>query len=261
MKIKALFFDIDGTLVSFRTHRIPDSTVMAISEAKAKGIKIYISTGRHLSLINNIPEIEKYVDGYVTTNGALCVVGGKAISVSPISKSDVLSVYAMAKEQHFPCMFVGETEFAMINDNEESQKVFAGLLNVADFGTDTPVERVLSGNVLQITPFITDLQESAILSEVKAIDSSRWYPDFADFTAKGVNKAVGVKKIAESQGFDLSESMAFGDGGNDLAMIQAAGIGVAMGSANDSLKSVADYVTDSVDEDGIYNALRHWGII
>lgn len=51
--IKAIFFDIDGTLVSFNTHRIPQSAIDAISMAKAKGVRIYISTGRPLSLINN----------------------------------------------------------------------------------------------------------------------------------------------------------------------------------------------------------------
>ena len=55
--------------------------------------------------------------------------------------------------------------------------------------------------------------------------------------------------------------MAFGDGGNDISIIREAGIGVAMGNANRSLIDIADYVTDSVDDDGIYNALIHFGII
>ena len=55
--------------------------------------------------------------------------------------------------------------------------------------------------------------------------------------------------------------MAFGDGGNDMAMLRFAGIGVAMGNANDEVKAVADYVTDGVDHDGVMNALRHFGIL
>lgn len=62
MTIKAAFFDIDGTLVSFRTHRIPQSTIHAIAEAKQRGVKIFISTGRPVALINNIKEVEQLVE-------------------------------------------------------------------------------------------------------------------------------------------------------------------------------------------------------
>ena len=62
-------------------------------------------------------------------------------------------------------------------------------------------------------------------------------------------------------GLNPQHTMAFGDGGNDSSMIRTAGIGVAMGNAMDSLKREADYVTTSVDEDGIWNALRHYGLI
>ena len=77
--IKAIFFDIDGTLVSFNTHRIPQSAIDAISMAKAKGVRIYISTGRPLSLINNLDEIKHLIDGYITANGALCFSGDKIV--------------------------------------------------------------------------------------------------------------------------------------------------------------------------------------
>ena len=62
-KIKALFFDIDGTLVSFQTHRIPQSTVEALEKAKQNGVKIYISTGRTIILITNLGQIEHLIDG------------------------------------------------------------------------------------------------------------------------------------------------------------------------------------------------------
>ena len=81
--IKALFFDIDGTLVSFRTHSVPDSTVKALAEAKNKGIKIFISTGRPRPLINNLEPIEDLIDGYITVNGAICTVGSETVSRSP----------------------------------------------------------------------------------------------------------------------------------------------------------------------------------
>ena len=74
--IKALFFDIDGTLVSFKTHEIPVSTIEALTAAKAKGIHIFISTGRPRVIINNLSALQErnLIDGYITMNGAYCFV-------------------------------------------------------------------------------------------------------------------------------------------------------------------------------------------
>ena len=59
----------------------------------------------------------------------------------------------------------------------------------------------------------------------------------------------------------MNRMVAFGDGGNDLTMIREAGIGIAMGNANDVLKQAADYITTTVDDDGVLNALRHYGVV
>ena len=107
--IKAIFFDIDGTLVSFNTHgtlvsfnthRIPQSAIDAISMAKAKGVRIYISTGRPLSLINNLDEIKHLIDGYITANGALCFSGDKIISCTPVPEEDVMTVIKFSDSMH-----------------------------------------------------------------------------------------------------------------------------------------------------------------
>lgn len=84
-KIKALFFDIDGTLVSFRTHKIPQSTVDALEDAKRNGVAVYISTGRPIMLINNLGQIEHLIDGYITTNGARCFVGNHTVCLPLVS--------------------------------------------------------------------------------------------------------------------------------------------------------------------------------
>ena len=90
--------------------------------------------------------------------------------------------------------------------------------------------------------------------------SSRWYPDFADITATNANKGNGLLDIISHESISIDETMAFGDGGNDLSIIEKAGLGVAMGNANQALKEVADYVTSSVDEDGVYNAMKKFVI-
>ena len=77
----------------------------------------------------------------------------------------------------------------------------------------------------------------------------------------GVNKAMGINEFASYYGFDVSRTIAFGDGGNDISMIRAAGMGIAMGGASEAVKSVADYITEAVDENGVRNALVRFGIL
>ena len=89
MAIKAAFFDIDGTLVSFKTHQIPASTIKAIEQAKEQGVKIFISTGRPVTIINNIDTIRHLIDGYITFNGARSFVGEEDITLMPIPETEV----------------------------------------------------------------------------------------------------------------------------------------------------------------------------
>ena len=91
--------------------------------------------------------------------------------------------------------------------------------------------------------------------------SGRWHPEFTDITANGADKGKGILAMAKHEGFNPNHTIAFGDGGNDTSMILQAGIGVAMGNAIDELKQQADYVTTTVDDYGILNALRHLEVI
>lgn len=258
--IKALFFDIDGTLVSFKTHKIPQSTIEAISMAKSRGTKIFISTGRPYSLINNIAEIRHLVDGYITTNGAFCFIGNHIISCNPIPREDVATVIRLSDEMNFACMVVGEKDLAMYHKNKRSEEIMK-LLNVHGLKDGTPIEPILQQRILQLTPIITEVEEQQIMQQLHGCISSRWCPDFADITAYNADKGQGLLSIIGNLGIATDETMAFGDGGNDIPIIKIAGAGIAMGNANNSLKAVADYVTTTVDENGIFNALKHYGII
>jgi Cof subfamily protein (haloacid dehalogenase superfamily) len=100
-----------------------------------------------------------------------------------------------------------------------------------------------------------------VLPDATGCEFGRWHPAFVDITAKGNTKQNGIDQFIKHFGFKLEETMAFGDGGNDIGMLRHAGIGIAMGNAKDDVKAVADYVTDTVDEDGIYKAMKHFGII
>ena len=259
--IKALFFDVDGTLVSFKTHRIPQSAVDALTEAKRRGIGIYISTGRPRRLINNLDEISHLIDGYITATGAYCTVGGDVIRCLTIPDDEARAFVRKSDEMRFATLVVGVRDLTVINPNTDVDRLYRKMLNVSDLGEDISVERVLRQGVIQFTPIIDTDTERQLMPMMKHCVSARWYPDFADITARGADKGTALKVMAARIGVDVSETMAFGDGGNDKPIIGAAGIGVAMGNATDDVKAAADYVTSSVDDDGVVSALRHFRVI
>ena len=251
--IKALFFDIDGTLVSFKTHKIPLSTVDALTEAKAQGIKIYISTGRPLPFINNLGQIEHLIDGYITTTGALCIVGTERFNCHEIDKASVKKILESANAWNKSAVVVGATNIAIVNDSEEMSEQFRKVLNLDfDFASLEVVEKE---PILQVSPFFDEAQEKEIMQELPDCVSSRWHPAFTDITNIEADKGKALITMAAHEGFKVEETMAFGDGGNDIPIIRQAGIGVAMGNAQDDVKAAADYVTTRVDEDGVRNAL------
>ena len=257
----ALFFDIDGTLVSFKTHEIPPSTIFALTQAKANGSSIYISTGRPPLIITNLGAIEHLIDGYITTNGALCFVGEELVCCQPIPKEDVMTCVDDCQEKGNSLIVVGRKDVAVIDPKGDVDRIFRKMLAVKNLDKALPLDEVLNQDILQLTPFFSADYEPELMARMPQCVSGRWHPEFTDITANGADKGKGILAMARHEGFDVSRTMAFGDGGNDSSMIMQAGIGVAMGNAIDELKRQADYVTSSVDEDGILNALRRFEVI
>lgn len=274
--IKALFFDIDGTLVSFKSHRIPESTIRGIEQAHKNGYKIFIATGRPYMIINNIPEIQGrgIIDGYITMNGAYCFTGDpsskeknqeslnqiKILHKGAISTSDIAAVADFCYQKQYPCIFVEENKMSVLQPNELVTNIFHDFLKV-DYFPEVDYEEIKSKKIFQISPFVTQEQEELLMERLSGCVSGRWHPAFSDLTSKGNTKADGLKVIIKEFGLKRSELMTFGDGGNDIPMLLYAGLGVAMGQASENVKANANYVTSSVDEDGIYKALKNFNII
>ena len=261
MKRYALFFDIDGTLVSFKTHEIPPSTILALTQAKANGHRVYIATGRPPIIITNLGAIEHLIDGYITTNGAYCFVGNETVACQPIAKNDVLTIVNDAQEKGYSLIVVGRRDVAVLDPTGDVQRIFQQMLAVKNLDKASPLEKVLEQDIMQMTPFFPADYERQLMARLPQCVSGRWHPEFTDITANGADKGKGILAIAQHEGLDASHTIAFGDGGNDTSMILQAGIGIAMGNAIDELKQQADYVTTSVDDDGVLNALRHFCII
>lgn len=260
--IRSLFFDIDGTLCSLKTHEIPLSTVKALEQAKTKGVKVFISTGRPIQIITNLKAIEHLIDGYITTNGAYCFVNGEVVRCTPIGKTDVKVMLDDADKYDYPCIVAGDRGLAVYGNHKETvDRVFREELNVDNIDMKKPAADIIAGNVLQITSFFPASHEQALMAQTTGSGSARWHPEFTDITSVEADKGKGLEAMAAHLGLDIAETMAFGDGGNDISIIRKAGIGVAMGNAGEYVKAAADYITASVDDDGVMKALLHHAVI
>jgi Cof subfamily protein (haloacid dehalogenase superfamily) len=258
----ALFFDIDGTLVSFKTHEIPPSTIFALTQAKANGHKVFIATGRPIQIITNLGAIEHLIDGYITTNGAYCYVGDEVVSCHAIANEDVETMLEDARRYDYSCVVASETQFAVYNPHPDFDEIFIKQLSVEGLdASNMNVDVALSERILQFSPFFDVEHEKKLMQRLTGCISGRWHPAFTDITARGTDKGSALHEMAQFLGLQMNRMVAFGDGGNDLTMIREAGIGIAMGNANDVLKQAADFITTTVDDDGVLNALRHYGVV
>lgn len=258
--IKAIFFDIDGTLLSFKTHAVPQSTIDAINAVRAQGIKVFLATGRLKKQVQDLGGLE--FDGFITVNGAYCVItDNEVIFKRLIPKEELNSLIAYQENvTQFSYAFMVQ-EGSFVNDVNDAVTNIARLVEVP-VPPVRNLREMVEDEVLQVNLYVDKELEERIMEEAfVSCSASRWHPTFADVNIKGIDKSTGIDKFLEYYDIDKSETMAFGDGGNDIEMLKHVGIGVAMGNAGDNVKAVADYITDSVDEDGVANALRHFGLI
>lgn len=255
--IKAVFFDVDGTLLSLQDNRFPDSARFALMQLKKKGIRIFIATGRHLSEMKSLEIMELPFDGYVLLNGQLCLDANKNVLCSyPISQEAKHTLVELYEKKDIPIIFV-EQESLYINMSnetvEEAQRTIA---------LPIPPIAAYSGNPLyQATAFVNKEECEHIMKQLPHCKMMRWNDVAVDIISDRGGKAIGIAEILKHYHLQRDEIMAFGDNENDMDMLAFAGLGIAMGNALDIVKEVSDDVTDTVDEDGIYHALQKYQLL
>lgn len=260
MEIESIFFDFDGTLQGFETHQISPSTKKALKLLKQNNIKIFLATGRNRT---DIPQELKALgfDGYINNNGGMCSDAQmQTFHINYINEDDVKALIAYDATHPLAFSFMTEKGFSINRIDDYVEKSFEY------FGMKVPQlvdpNEIKLDKIMQMNFFVDEKHEEFLMKEVmKNSESSRWMPYFADVNPKGINKMNGIEQLAEYYQLDLTKTMAFGDGGNDVPMLKGCTIGVAMGNAKDEVKAMADYVTTSADEDGIWNALKYYKLI
>ena len=256
--IRAIFFDIDGTLTDFATHAIPERVFEVLSVLQKNGVRLFIATGRGkdgLSVLKDFP-----FDGYITLNGQFCFCqNGDVIYENTINPEAIRILLRELKTNPVPCGFQLRDERIFNFRNELVDEIHAITRN--DDAPAGDITGIDEKPIYQAMIFMDENQEHNLVAKLPGCRSSRWYPNFFDLSPEGGTKVLGMDLFCERFGIRQEETMAFGDGGNDLEMIRHAGIGVAMGNANEALKAAADYVTAGSGEGGIERALRHYGLL
>lgn len=252
---KAVFFDIDGTLLSHTISDVPKSARLALDMLKERGIKRVVASGRHIHELKVLATKDISFDGYVCLNGQLCLDENEQIIFErPLEEID--AILEIFNNKSYPCMLIerGGSYINFVNDAVRSA--------VAEISTAVPPIGEYTGNALyQAIVFVNKEHEAEVTKDLGQFEITRWNKNAIDIVSKGASKVQGIEAYLQHEGIAVSESAAFGDGENDMAMLKFVGAGVAMGNAIDELKEAADYVTVDIDNDGLKKGLEHIGIL
>ena len=254
--IKAVFFDIDGTLFSHSCMQIPESSLRALRALKENGIKIAVSTGRHPQELHVLPKDLPF-DAYILLNGQLCLdSAGNAFFDRPFDRELRGRLVDFYNSGEFPAILVSRERLIMNYLNEQS-KFLQHLTGVALLGAE-----IGENEDFYMASVVAGIADDARLREcLEGFQVVRWHDYGVDVIAPDAGKVRGIGQYLERTGIKREEIMAFGDSENDCQVLAFAGTGVAMGNGSETAKEAADYVAGDIDEDGLYEALRHFQLI
>lgn len=264
MKYKLIALDLDGTLKNSH-NEITQKTKEALIKVQELGIKVVLASGRPTPGLRHEAqelELEKY-EGYILSfNGArvVDVKTGETVYEQTLTIDEAKKSYERAKEFRLACMTYEDDVIvtediddeyvcveARINDIQKKQ-VHSFVDNLKD-----PIHKVL---LTGQPDYVASIEEEFKKPFGDSLSIYRSAPYFIEIMAKGIDKAASLDRLAKSLGIKQEEVMAFGDGYNDLSMIEYAGMGVAMDNAVSGVKERADVITLSNDEDGIAHILK-----
>lgn len=279
MAIKAVFFDIDGTLLNDRKN-VEKSTQRAIRSLKEQGIFVGLATGRGPSFVQAYMD-NLGLDFAVTYNGQYILSRDQVLYSNQLPAQQVYRIIRYANEQKREVTLgtasglvgsgiigLGTSRFGQVISSivpkswaKMIEQSFKHIVRRVKPQSLNNLLAIIRQPIYQVVLIATEGETANIQKRFPQIKITRSSPYSADLISKGQSKVKGIKRLGDMFGFDLSEVIAFGDSQNDFEMLSGVGLGIAMGNADDELKSKAHYTTDSNNNDGISKALSHYGLI
>ena len=279
MEVKAVFFDIDGTLVNDRKS-VLKSTKDAIKIVKEQGVLVGVATGRGPFFVKDLME-DLNLDFAVTYNGQYIFTKDKVLFTSPISKLHLRQLITYAKKEGKEIAL--GTKDAMVGSKimsfgmgSFSQRISRFVPSVLTRTVSHSFNRLVSKVVpqkeedllylmnqpiYQVLMLMTPEESEKAAADFDDLKLTRSNPFAVDIINLGNSKLEGIRRVGKEYGFDLNQVMAFGDSDNDLEMLAGVGMSVAMGNGSSSVKEVAKHITTSNQEGGIHKALEYFGVL
>lgn len=260
---KVLFFDIDGTVISDITRKIPESACRAISKAKENGHYLFVNTGRTMSRI--VPELKELpFDGFLCGCGIYLTYHGEVFFYKTITDEQRCGVMKRILECNIDAVFEnsekvyyfpGKSRFDDI-ENLKARYIEEGIGEVYD--PKTPV--CYFDKIYVNTDENSDV-ESFINYVSEFMDVTDRENGAYECVPKGCSKATAMDMVYQKFGIEFENSYAFGDSSNDLPMFENAAHNIAMGVHSSVLEPYTEFVTKNVENDGLEYAMRKYKLI
>ncbi len=262
--MKLLFFDIDGTLITDDERRhFPESAKEAIKQARANGHKAFINTGRvYVNVDDKI--LEPGFDGVVCGCGSNIYADGKELLYQAYSAEKSKHIAMLCRRYDFRAIFEHKNHTAydkalVGGDHRKILDYFIQMgitimddIEAPEFIFDKLTVWFEPGN-----PYVQEFKET-VKEDFDCI--IRDY-NFIELVPKGYSKATGIKFLMDYYNVPIENVFVFGDSNNDLEMLKYVPNSIAMGVCSKEVAKVASYRTDTVENGGIYKAMKHFGVI
>ncbi|ANF45872.1 phosphoglycolate phosphatase, TA0175-type [Priestia megaterium] len=239
-EFKLIALDMDGTLLN-NQQEISKENREAIAKAQEQGVHVVLSTGRSLLTCREYAQSLQLSSYLITVNGSeIWDESGQLVERKLIDASHIEKMWNLTQEHKLN--FWAVTTDKVWRDEFPEDIASQEWLK---FGYDIP-DDALREEVLKQIAGISDFEisNSSLMN--------------LEINALGINKAKGIMTVCERLGISMDEVIAMGDSLNDMAMIEAAGCGIAMGNAQEAVKEAADWVTDTNVNNGVAKAISHW---
>ena len=255
--IRAIFLDVDGTLISHRISDIPSSALDALHRLREKGVGIYLATGRHYRTLRSLPLHDFPFDGSITLTGHL-VYGpaGEPLLRLPLSAPDTRTLTGLFREKALPILLM-EEDRVYINYCDDlvssmMRSVSTGLPDLGEY----------AGAPLYSAVFYCPREKAeGLISSLEDCRLSAWHSTGFDIISRRAGKVRGIREIMRLKGLSPEEIAVFGDSDNDVEMLSFSQNGIAMGNGTPAAKAAASWVAPDIDRDGLLQAFRHLGLL